>query len=117
MIEIKVMKMKYLDILKVLFFFENLAEICNSDYVLYSPVTSPLISFETINDCINYFETNKLRNMATTSLVKHHLWLKGKPLNYEINKSPSWQIKHRNKQTGIIFKKLSVLKLSSLVKL
>ena len=72
-------------------FFENLSEICKSHYILYSPVTSPLISFETINDCINYFETNKLRNMATTSLVKHHLWLKGKPLNYEINKSPSSQ--------------------------
>ena len=36
-------------------FFENLSEICKSHYILYSPVTSPLISFETINDCINYF--------------------------------------------------------------
>ena len=58
---------------------------------MYSPVTSPLISFETINDCINYFETEKLKNLATTSLIKHHLWLNGKPLNYQIDKSPSSQ--------------------------
>tara|TARA_A100001234_G_C12635334_1_gene389849 strand:+ start:985 stop:1647 length:663 start_codon:yes stop_codon:yes gene_type:complete len=72
-------------------FFSNLADISKSDYILYSPVTSPLISFETINDCINYFETEKLKNLATTSLIKHHLWLNGKPLNYQIDKSPSSQ--------------------------
>jgi len=72
-------------------FFLNLTEICKSNYVLYSPVTSPLISCETINECINYFEVHNLKNLATTSLVKHHLWLNGKPLNYEIDKSPSSQ--------------------------
>lgn len=72
-------------------FFLNLAEICKTEYVLYSPVTSPLISFETINDCIDYFETNSLSNLATTSLIKHHMWLDGRPLNYTIDKSPSSQ--------------------------
>ena len=72
-------------------FFENLSEITDSSFVLYSPVTSPLISYETINSCIDYFETNNLSNLATTSLVKHHMWLKGKPLNYEIHNSPSSQ--------------------------
>ena len=72
-------------------FFSNLADICKSEYVIYSPVTSPLISYETINECIDYFEVNNLRNLATTSLVKHHLWLNGSPINYEIDKSPSSQ--------------------------
>lgn len=72
-------------------FFKNLSEICKSDYVLYSPVTSPLISHETINECIEYFEINNLKNLATTSLIKHHLWLNGKPLNYEIDKAPGSQ--------------------------
>ena len=72
-------------------FFYNLSEICKTDFILYSPVTSPLISFETLNDCINYFEENNLKNLATTSLVKHHLWLDNKPINYEIDKSPSSQ--------------------------
>ena len=67
--------------------FFQILDISKSDYILYSPVTSPLISFETINDCINYFETEKLKNLATTSLIKHHLWLNGKPLNYQIDKS------------------------------
>lgn len=72
-------------------FFYNLSNICKTEYILYSPVTSPLISFETINDCISYFEENNLKNLATTSLIKHHLWLNGNPINYEIDKSPSSQ--------------------------
>lgn len=72
-------------------FFFNLSDICKADYILYSPVTSPLISFETLNECIIYFEENDLKNLATTSLVKHHLWLNNKPINYEIDKSPSSQ--------------------------
>ncbi len=72
-------------------FFSNLADICKTDYVLYSPVTSPLISFETISECIDYFEINNLKNLATTSLIKHHMWLDGKPLNYKIDQSPSSQ--------------------------
>lgn len=72
-------------------FFSNLADICKTEYVLYSPVTSPLISFETISECIDYFEVNNLKNLATTSLIKHHMWLDGKPLNYKIDQSPSSQ--------------------------
>lgn len=72
-------------------FFLNLSEIGISDYVLYSPVTSPLISHETINECIDYFEINNLKNIATTSLIKHHLWLDGQPINYKIDQAPSSQ--------------------------
>ena len=37
-------------------FFENLSEITDSSFVLYSPVTSPLISYETINSCIDFLK-------------------------------------------------------------
>lgn len=72
-------------------FFENLSDITNSEYIMYSPVTSPLISYETINECIYDFEKHKMKNLATTNLIKHHLWLDSKPLNYNIDRSPNSQ--------------------------
>ena len=74
-------------------FFENLAENIDSDYVLYSPVTTPLISKKTIQNCIDVLKRKKLnfKSVATVKLVKHHMWLNNKPLNYKINKSPSSQ--------------------------
>lgn len=74
-------------------FFKNLAENIDSDYVLYSPVTAPLISNKTIKTCINFLKRKKtnFKSIATVKLVKHHMWLNNKPLNYKVNKSPSSQ--------------------------
>ena len=71
-------------------FFRNLAENINSDYVLYSPVTTPLISKKTIQRCINSLKQKNKKNyksVATVKLLKHHMWLNNKPLNYKISKS------------------------------
>ena len=56
---------------------------------MYSPVTCPLISKETYCDCIRTFED--VENLVTVSPVKHHLWLDGEPLNYDISNSPNSQ--------------------------
>tara|TARA_B100002051_G_C16608890_1_gene572060 strand:+ start:84 stop:752 length:669 start_codon:yes stop_codon:yes gene_type:complete len=74
-------------------FFKNLAENIDSDYVLYSPVTTPLISKTTIEKCINLLKikNRKFKSVATVKLIKHHMWLNNKPLNYKINFSPSSQ--------------------------
>lgn len=73
-------------------FFKNLAEIIDSDFVLYSPVTSPLISKETIESCINFLKKNRnYKSISTVKLIKHHMWLNNKPLNYKISFSPSSQ--------------------------
>ena len=71
-------------------FFSNLAEIGSNPWILYSPVTSPLISFETYNEVLTKFKL-KPTNTVTTSLQKHHMWLDGKPLNYDIKNSPNSQ--------------------------
>lgn len=72
-------------------FFENLAdEVGINRWVMYSPVTSPLISFETYNEVLSQFKSNPT-NTVTVSSVKHHLWLDGKPLNYNITQSPNSQ--------------------------
>tara|TARA_Y100001963_G_C6707032_1_gene412401 strand:- start:330 stop:983 length:654 start_codon:yes stop_codon:yes gene_type:complete len=72
-------------------FFQHVAENLNTDYILYSPVTSPLISVETYNEVIKTFREKGKENIVTASLVKHHMWLNGKPLNYDIRNSPNSQ--------------------------
>jgi CMP-N,N'-diacetyllegionaminic acid synthase len=57
---------------------------------MYSPVTSPLVSIETYNEILSEFKTNPC-NIVTASPVKHHLWLDGAPMNYEIENSPNSQ--------------------------
>jgi N-acylneuraminate cytidylyltransferase len=72
-------------------FFKNLAKSIDGEYLMYSPVTCPLISKETYFDCINTFQKVDVDNLVTTSLVKHHMWLDGRPLNYDIKNSPNSQ--------------------------
>ncbi len=71
-------------------YFENLASIGNYPWIMYSPVTSPLISFETYNEILSKFKI-KPTNTVTTCLQKHHMWLNGKPLNYDVKNSPNSQ--------------------------
>jgi len=72
-------------------FFHNLAtEVGSTPWIMYSPVTSPLVSIETYNEILSEFKTNPC-NIVTASPVKHHLWLDGSPINYEIENSPNSQ--------------------------
>jgi CMP-N-acetylneuraminic acid synthetase len=72
-------------------FFKNLAQSISRDYIMYSPVTCPLISKETYLDCINTFQNGDVHNLVSVAPVKHHMWLDGKPLNYNIRNSPNSQ--------------------------
>ena len=72
-------------------FFENMAEYVASGSILYSPCTAPLIKESTYYDFINRYSLSKTKNLVTTSLVKEHLWLEGKPINYKVNDSPNTQ--------------------------
>ena len=72
-------------------FFEHIAKVTECDYILYSPVTSPLVSKETYMSCISKFVNSNIENLVTVSEVKHHMWLDGKPLNYDPKNSPNSQ--------------------------
>jgi CMP-N-acetylneuraminic acid synthetase len=72
-------------------FFENMANYVDSGSILYAPCTAPLIKESTYYDFINRYSLNDMKNLVTTSLIKEHLWLDGKPINYEIDKSPNTQ--------------------------
>ena len=72
-------------------YFEHIAEVTDADYIMYSPVTAPLVSKETYFSCINKFMSSDIDNLVTVSDVKHHMWLDGKPLNYDPKNAPNSQ--------------------------
>ena len=72
-------------------YFQHIAEVTQSDYIMYSPVTAPLVSKETYFSCIDKFLTSDITNLVTVSDVKHHMWLDGKPMNYNPSDAPNSQ--------------------------
>jgi len=75
-------------------FFKYIAEQTNieDEYLIYTPVTSPFISNETICKVINLFrEETEYDSVVPVDLIKHHMWMNGKPLNYNPEKSPNTQ--------------------------
>jgi CMP-N-acetylneuraminic acid synthetase len=72
-------------------FFNNLAESTDSDFIMYSPCNTPLILEETYYDFISRFRNGLDRSdsLTTVSIVNRHLWLDGKPINYDPSNAPS----------------------------
>ena len=62
-------------------------------YLMYVPVTSPMVKVETINRVIDEYFSNPFEcdSVNTTTLIKHHMWLDRKPLNYKVSESPNSQ--------------------------
>ena len=74
-------------------FFYNLASSIEGDYLVYAPCTSPIIYRKTYN---NFFKTffkfkDKYNSYNTVSNIKHFLWKKNKPLNYDVTNAPNSQ--------------------------
>ena len=74
-------------------FYKNLAENIDGDYLMYTPVTAPLIKVKTYYDFINRFTNSKDRHdsMLTATYVKDHMWLDGKSINYNPINAPNTQ--------------------------
>jgi CMP-N-acetylneuraminic acid synthetase len=73
-------------------FYQNLAENIEGDYLMYTPVTAPLIKVKTYYDFINRFSNSTIHDsMVTAAYVKDHLWLDNKPLNYKPENAPNTQ--------------------------
>ena len=73
--------------------YRNIAETTNSDLILYTHVTNPLLEDETIISIINKYNDikGKYDSITTVSLVKEFLWKDGKPINYDVNNKPRSQ--------------------------
>ncbi len=74
-------------------FFENLAKSIDSDFLMYTPCTAPLIKSSTIQNLIKKFLNiyPKYDSANTINYIKEHLWLNNKPINYNPKKSPNTQ--------------------------
>ena len=73
-------------------FFEHIAKNTDSKNIMYSPVTCPFIKVETYYDAIEKFHADdEYDSLVTAFPVKHHMWLDGKPINYEPENSPNTQ--------------------------
>ena len=72
-------------------FMQNLSTIVDGGHIMYAPCTSPLLSSETITEIVTKYKENNLRNIVTVTPQKHHMWLDGKPLNYNPSDAPNSQ--------------------------
>lgn len=73
-------------------FFQNLGRTTDCDYFVYAPVTAPFIKPQLYDKCIDLLlNQTKHDSVATVTLMKHHMWLNGKPLNYELKGHPNSQ--------------------------
>lgn len=73
-------------------FFYNIGYSTDTEIFSYTPVTAPFIKIETYQKCVETFKINKnIDSVATVNLVKHHMWLNGKPLNYDLDNQPNSQ--------------------------
>lgn len=66
-------------------FFKNLAETTDSDIIIHTPCTSPMIKVDTMYDAINRFIISNNDSCNAVGLVKEYLWLNNTPLNYELS--------------------------------
>ena len=64
---------------------EFIATQVDTDYILYTPVTSPLVKSETYEDIINIFKNldEEYDSVVSMNYIKDFLWENGKPLNYD----------------------------------
>lgn len=65
-------------------FFGNLGEVTQSNIIVHTPCTSPLVKSTTIDSAVQKFISNKNDSYNAVGLVKEYLWYNQKPLNYEI---------------------------------
>lgn len=68
-------------------FFFNLAETTNTDIIIHTPCTSPLVKEKTLYDAVNRFVISDNDSCNSVSLVKDYLWMDNNPLNYKIEKN------------------------------
>lgn len=99
-------------------FHKHIGQVTNSDFIFLAPVCSPFISVKRHEEAIDLFLNSACDSLTSCELVKGHLWLDGKPINYSLENVPNSQdlpdIKKLNYGISIIEKK-SMIKVKSVV--
>ncbi len=72
--------------------YVHLASLLNCKDILWTPVTSPLIKDETIQDCIEIYKTKEeYDSVVTANFIREYLWLGNKAINYDPKNHPRSQ--------------------------
>jgi CMP-N-acetylneuraminic acid synthetase len=70
----------------------HLASSLSCKDILWAPVTSPLVSDETMRNCIEIYKTQtEYDSVVTTNLIKEYLWLDKEAINYDPKNHPRSQ--------------------------
>ena len=99
-------------------FHNHIAASTDTDYIFLAPVCSPFVSVESHEKAIDMFLNSNHDSLTSVDIIKNHLWMNGKPLNYDLNNIPNSQnlpnVERLNYGISIISKK-SMLKNRSLI--
>jgi len=72
--------------------YVHLASLIDCKDILWIPVTSPLVTDRTIQDCIDIYKHRGFYDsVVTTNIIKEYLWLNDKAINYDPKKHPRSQ--------------------------
>lgn len=76
-------------------FWRNIAENTNSEYIMFTNCTSPLIQLQTYEKIISLFQNTLLRNkydsINTVTEIREFLFKKNKAINFNSKKTPNSQ--------------------------
>ena len=72
-------------------FHGHIAETTEGDIIFLAPVCSPFISSVRHDEIIEYYKSEQFDSLTSTHLIKGHLWLENKPLNYDLKNVPNSQ--------------------------
>ena len=72
-------------------FHHHIAKVTNTDHIFLAPVCSPFISVETHEKAIFDYMNSDFDSMTSVDIIKNHLWLGDKPLNYSLDDVPNSQ--------------------------
>lgn len=73
--------------------FVNMAQHCETDVIVYTNVTNPLLKDNTLIDAINFFKENykKFDSINSADILKKFMFINGKPINYDPKRQPRTQ--------------------------
>ena len=72
--------------------YVHLASSLDCQDVMWTPVTSPLVTDRTMQDCISVYKHRGAHDsVVTTNLIKEYMWLDNKAINYDPKNHPRSQ--------------------------
>ena len=73
--------------------YVHMAENIKCDHVAYLNVTSPMLTVNTLNECIQVYNnfSDEYDSLATVNVIREYMWQDGKALNYDPKNHPRSQ--------------------------